>query len=263
MNIKSKSALVLIALAASAAVFAEDKAPESTLSYNIGAVSDYRFRGITQTNYGAAVQGGVDYAHASGLYVGTWASNVNWVKQVNGATDGNYELDIYGGYKGELQPGLSFDVGYISYMYPGNNSGAAGTPGAGAYSNANTQEFYGAITYGVTTLKYNQSIGDFLGNINSNGSRYLDLSATFDLGNGYALTPHVGRQTIPNVTGDVANYTDLALTLVKDLGDGLTVSAAYVATNADTGFYVNQGAPAGDGKLIGKNGAVIGVKYAF
>jgi hypothetical protein len=131
------------------------------------------------------------------------------------------------------------------------------------YSNANTQEFYGALTYGVATLKYSQSLGDFLGNLNSNGSRYLDLSATFDMGNGFALTPHIGRQTIPNQVGDVANYTDLSLTLVKDLGDGLTVSAAYVATNADKDFYVNQGAPAGDGKYIAKNGALVGVKYAF
>ena len=263
MKLTSKSAIALLVLAASTAVFAEEKAPESTLSYNIGAVSDYRFRGVTQTNYGAAVQGGVDYAHASGFYIGTWASNVNWVKDVNGATDGTYELDIYGGYKGELQPGLAYDVGYITYMYPGNNSGAAGTPGASKYSNATTKEFYGALTYGVTTLKYSQSLGDFLGNIDSNASRYLDLSATFDVGNGYALTPHIGRQTIPNLVGDVANYTDLSLTLVKDLGNGVTVSAAYVATNADKDFYVNQSSPASDGKYIAKNGALVGVKYAF
>jgi uncharacterized protein (TIGR02001 family) len=266
MNLKSKTAFAALALIAATAALAEDKAapvPDYTLAFNIGAVNDYRFRGITQTNYGAAVQGGIDFAHKSGFYVGTWASNVNWVKQVNGASKGDYELDLYGGYKGEAMPGLSYDAGFITYQYPGNDSGEVGTQGAGAYSNASTKEVYLAVTYSVATLKYNQSLGDFLGNLNSNGSRYWDLSASFDLGNGYSLVPHVGRQTIPNVTSDAANYTDYALTLGKDFGNGFSASAAYIGTNADQGFYVNQGAPAGDGKYIAKSGAVVGVKYTF
>jgi uncharacterized protein (TIGR02001 family) len=267
MNLKSKTAFAALALIAATAALAEDKAapvPDYTLAYNIGAVNDYRFRGITQTNYGAAVQGGVDFAHKSGVYLGAWASNVNWVKQVNGASKGDYELDLYGGYKGEIKPGLSYDVGFITYQYPGNDSGDAGSQlGAGAYSNASTKEVYLAVTYGLATLKYNQSLGDFLGNLSSNGSRYWDLSAAFDLGNGYSLTPHVGRQTIPNQPGDIANYTDYALTLGKDFGNGFSASAAMIATNADQTFYVNQSAPIGDGKYIAKNGAVIGVKYTF
>ena len=270
MNLKSKTALAALTLIASSTVFAQAKPPEPdyTLAYNIGAVSDYRFRGITQTNYGPAVQGGVDFAHKSGFYLGAWASNVNWVKQFNGAGKGDYEVDLYGGYKGEIKAGLSYDVGFITYQYPGNDSGDVGTQGAGAYSNASTKEFYGAITYNVATLKYSQSMGDFLGNLNSNGSRYLDLSATFDLGSGYSLTPHVGRQTVPNQsagtkTGNAADYTDYALTLGKDLGNGLAVSVAYYATDASQDFYNNQGAPAGDGKFIAKSGAAVGVKYSF
>jgi uncharacterized protein (TIGR02001 family) len=262
MNLKSKTALAALSLIASFAAFAEDKPPESTLAFNVGAVSDYRFRGITQANYGAAVQGGVDYAHKSGLYVGAWGSNVKWVKEVNGASKGSYELDLYGGYKSEAF-GLAYDVGFITYMYPGNDSGDAGTPGAGAYSKADTKEFYGAVTYSVVTLKYSQSVGDFLGNPNSNASRYWDLSANFDLGNGYTLTPHAGRQTIPNIAGNVADYSDYSLTVAKDFGNGFTATGALVGTNADQGFYVNQGSPIGDGKYIAKNGAVIGVKYTF
>ena len=75
MNLKSKTALAVLALISTGA-FAQT-APaeaESTLGYNIGVVSNYSFRGITQTNYGGAVQGGVDYAHKSGFYVGAWAS---------------------------------------------------------------------------------------------------------------------------------------------------------------------------------------------
>jgi uncharacterized protein (TIGR02001 family) len=270
MNMKSKTALAVMALIVGASAFAQDKAappaPDYTLAYNIGAVSDYRFRGITQTNYGPAVQGGVDFAHKSGIYLGIWGSNVKWVKQFNGASKGDYEVDVYGGYKGEIKPGLSYDVGVITYQYPGNDSGEASSQvGAGTYSNASTNEFYGAMTWGITTLKYSQSMGDFLGNLNSNGSRYWDLSANFDLTNGYNLVPHVGRQSIPNqgVNGNIADYNDFALTLGKDFGNGFTASLAYYYTTADQAFYVNQPEPIGDGKMIGKSGASLGVKYTF
>lgn len=267
MNLKSKTALAALSLIASSVVFAQAAAPtpDYTLAYNIGAVSDYRFRGITQTNYGPAVQGGVDFAHKSGFYVGAWASNVKWIKDMNGASKGDYEVDLYGGFKGEIKPGLSYDVGFITYQYPGNDSGDAASPGGTGFTNASTKEFYGALTYGVATLKYNQSMGDFLGNLNSNGSRYWDLSATFDLGSGYTLTPHVGRQTIPNqsvgtLVGNAGDYTDYALTVAKDLGNGFVVSAAAIATDAKQEFYVNA---FGDQKTMGRTGALIGVKYSF
>lgn len=270
MKIASTTTLAALALVSSGAFAQTAPAePESTLGYNIGVVSNYSFRGITQTNYGGAVQGGVDYAHKSGAYIGAWASNVSWVKQFNGASKGDYEIDLYGGYKGSLAEGLGFDVGFISYQYPGNDSGAIGTPGSlttANYSNATTNEFYVGLTYGPVTFKVNQSLGDFLGNLNSNGSRYYDLSATFDLGDGYSLVPHVGRQTIPNQvlngTANAADYTDYALTLAKDMGNGLVFSVAAVATTGGA-FYTNQGAPAGDGKSISKSAAVIGLKYSF
>jgi uncharacterized protein (TIGR02001 family) len=262
MNLKSKTALAVLALISSGAFAQTAPAePESTLGYNIGVVSNYSFRGITQTNYGGAIQGGVDYAHKSGFYVGAWASNVKWVKDVNGASKGDYELDLYGGYKGELVPGLGYDVGFITYQYPGNDSGTIGTPGsmtAAGFSNASTKEVYVGLTYGVTSFKMYQSMGDFLGNLNSNGSRYYDLSATFDLGDGYSLVPHVGRQTIPNLD-NAADYTDYSITLAKDMGNGLVVSAAAISTTAG-GFYVNT---YGDNKAIGKTAAVIGLKYSF
>ena len=265
MNLKSKTALAALALISSGAFAQTAPAePESTLGYNIGVVSNYSFRGITQTNYGGAIQGGVDYAHKSGAYVGAWASNVTWVKQFNGASKGDYELDLYGGYKGEVMPGLGFDVGFITYQYPGNDSGAVGTQGyanPAVYSNASTNEVYIGLTYGIATLKVNQSMGDFLGNANTNGSRYYDLSATIDLGDGYTLVPHAGRQTIPNLN-NAADYTDYALTLAKDMGNGLVVSVAAVTTTGGA-FYVNQAAPAGDGKSISKSAAVIGLKYSF
>ena len=228
MKLNSQSTLLAaLLLASTTASMAQTKAPEPdyTLSYNVGVVTDYRFRGITQTNYGGAIQGGVDFAHKSGFYLGAWASNVNWVKQFNGASTGDFELDLYGGFKGEIMKDLSFDVGLITYQYPGNNSGATGTPGAGGFSNANTNEVYGALTFKMFTLKYNQSMGDFLGNLNSSGSRYWDLSANFDLGSGFTLT------------------------------------GALVGTDANQPFYSNTFN--GASGFIGKNSAYLGLKYSF
>jgi uncharacterized protein (TIGR02001 family) len=260
MNSKSTlSSALLAALLSGNAVVAQTKAPEPdyTLAYNIGVVTDYRFRGMAQTNFNPALQGGADFSHKSGFYLGAWASNVSWVKDFNGASKGNYEVDLYGGYKGEIAKGFGYDVGLITYQYPGNNSGAAGTTGAGLFSNASTNEIYGALTYSYFTLKYSRSLGDFLGNLKSGGSQYLDLSANFDLGNGLTLTPHLGRQTIPNQAG-AGDYTDYALTIAKDFGNGLAVSAAAIGTNANKSFYTDAG-----GRFLGKSQLVVGLKYSF
>lgn len=262
MNLKSKTALAVLALIASTAAFSQAKAPEPdyTLAYNVGAVSDYRVRGITQTANQPSIQGGVDFAHKSGVYAGAWAaSNLKWIKEFNGASKGDYEIDLYGGYKAEIAPGLSYDIGAITYQYPGNDSGVASPA---TLTNATTYEIYGAVTYKVFTLKYSQSVGDFLGVKNSNASRYWDLSAAFDLGEGYTLIPHIGRQTIPSGDGnalDNASYSDYALTLAKDFGNGLTGTVAAVGTNAVEGGFYSQA----DGRFLAKNGFVVGVKYSF
>lgn len=257
-----KIAALLATVLVTSTTMAQTKAPEPdyTLGYNVGVVSDYRFRGMTQTNFGGALQGGVDFAHKSGLYVGTWASNVSWIKQFNGATAGDWELDIYGGFKGEITSGLGFDVGVIGYIYPGNNSGAVGTPGAGAVTDTNTTEVYGALTYSVVSLKYSHSTGNFLGFLNSSGSNYLDLSANFDLGSGFTLTPHVGRQVVKGQAGNLGDYTDYSVTLVKDFGNGFSASLAAYGTDANQTFYANTN---GNTNFIGKSGAAVGIKYSF
>jgi uncharacterized protein (TIGR02001 family) len=261
MSFKSISLLAAASLV-SVAAMAQTKAPEPdyTLSFNAGVVTDYRFRGLTQTNYTAALQGGVDFSHKSGFYAGAWASPVSWVKQFNGATQGDFELDLYAGYKGEIAAGFGFDVGLIGYIYPGNNSGAAGTPGFPGVTDANTTEVYGALTYSVVTLKYSQSMGNFLGFLNSGGSNYIDLSAAFDLGNGFSLTPHVGRQVVKGQAGNLGDYSDFALTLGKDFGNGFSASLAVYGTDANQVFYANTN---GNTNFIGKSGAALGLKYSF
>jgi uncharacterized protein (TIGR02001 family) len=256
-----------LAILASSASFAQTKAPEPdyTIAYSAGFVTDYRFRGIAQTSFNPAVQLTADLSHKSGFYLGAFGSNVSWVKDFNGATKGSYEVDLYGGYKGSITKDIGFDLGLIAYIYPGNNSGKAGTPGVGGYSNANTNEIYAGLSYNVFSLKYSRSMGDFLGNLRSGGSQYFDLGANFDLGNGLTLVPHIGRQTVPNqnfnssTDGKAANYMDYGLTLGKDYGNGLTASVALIGTDAKKpGFYRDT-----KNKDLGKSTLVAGLKYSF
>lgn len=252
-NTTAQLALVLAASFTGSAVMAQANAPEPdyTLSFNVGAVSDYRFRGISQTSFDPAIQGGADFSHKSGFYAGAWASNIKWIKDYLGATEGSYEVDLYGGFKGEIASGFGFDVGVIAYLYPGNTASGAG------YANADTTEIYGALTYGPATLKYSQSTGNFIGNLNSSGSAYLDLSATFDLGNGFSLVPHIGRQTIPNQGGN-GDYTDYSLAVSKDFGNGLVVTGTLMGTDAKKSFYTDL-----NGRFLGKDTVVVGLKYSF
>ena len=223
---------------------AQAAAPASSLSFNVGAVSDYRYRGISQSRLQPALQGGLDYADKSGFYVGAWGSSIKWIKDIPGG-DASIEVDLYGGYKGAVGD-VAYDVGFLRYEYPSNNLPVS----------ANTNEVYGAATFGPVTLKYSHAISNLFGVANSKNSYYLDLSGTFDLGSGFSLVPHVGYQSIKNNT--TLSYTDYSLTLGKDLGNGLSATAAVVGTDADKTLYVT---PAG--KFTGKSGLVVGLKYAF
>jgi uncharacterized protein (TIGR02001 family) len=247
MNFKSK--LVLALLATSSAAFAQTApaaaAPEVT--YNVGVVSQYRYRGLAQTAGDPALQGGVDYANANGFYAGVWGSTIKWIKD-GGASNGSSEFDIYGGYKFEAA-GVGFDVGVLRYEYPNNSYKTVS-------ANANTNEVYGAATYGVTTLKYSHSLTNLFGNANSKNSTYVDLSATFDIGGGYSVVPHVGRQMVKNYAG--YSYTDYALTLNKDLGNGLSASVTAIAISGGDGII-----PGAAGYNPAKDTVVAGVKYSF
>src|ERR1700741_5157165 len=106
-----KSLVSLLALAAVVPAFAEEAAaPADPLSFNVGAVSEYRYGGISQSRLKPALQGGIDYAAANGFYVGTWASTIKWIKDIPGG-DADVEIDLYGGYKTEVSKGLTLDVG--------------------------------------------------------------------------------------------------------------------------------------------------------
>lgn len=241
-----KLVAVAAALVASGAL-AQSGAPQPdyTLSFHAGAVTDYRYRGISQSARRPALQGGVDFAHSSGFYLGTWASTIRWIRDAGG--DSNVEIDLYGGYKATVGA-FGVDVGALRYWYPNSSFGFAPHP--------NTTEVYAAGTWGPATLKYSHAVTNLFGFADSDGSGYLDLGATFETGFwGLAVTPHVGYQRVKN--NSAFSYTDWSVALGKDFGNGLSASLAYVDT--DTDMYVSPR----NGRDLGQAGVVLGVKYAF
>jgi len=208
------------------------EAPKSdwTISGNAGLFSDYRFRGISQTNKKPAFQGGFDIAHASGFYVGNWNSNVDSALY-NGA---NIEMDFYGGFKYPVGP-VTLDGGVYYYYYPGSGSLAA----PANFKIDNTELYIGA-SYQTYSIKYSYSVSDFFGINDSKGSWYLDASGTYDLGNGFGLVGHLGYQGLKKN----ARVTEIGQTTLRDsitdwkLGatydwSGWVFGAAYVSTNRD------------------------------
>jgi uncharacterized protein (TIGR02001 family) len=230
----------LVALAAVLAAGLVPAASYADVAFNAGVVTDYRYRGISQTRLKPALQGGVDFT-SGGLYLGLWASTIKWIK--DGGGDASVEIDLYGGYKGEIVKDVGYDVGILTYQYPSNKLSPS----------ANTTEIYGAVTYGPATLKYSHSVSNLFGFADSKNSGYVDLSATFDVA-GFAVTPHIGHQSVKNLSA--ASYTDYSVTVSKDIGNGIVLSGALVDT--DTSAYVG-----GGGKDLGKAGIVLGAKINF
>ena len=187
-----KALLALVSALGLSALPTVSQAQDSPLSFNLGVVTDYRYRGISQTRFKPALQVGVDYALPAGFYIGAWASTIRWIKD-NGV-DGGVEVDLYAGYKFEPVKDWTLDLGVLRYEYVGNK--LRDTGGGGIYSNANTTELYGALSYGPVTAKYSHSVTDLFGNIDSKSSKYVELNASFDLGNGWGIAPHVGRQLV-------------------------------------------------------------------
>lgn len=258
-----RKTVIASALIAASAVLptmasAADAAPEHTFTSNVTLASEYIYRGIGQTNRKPAVQGGFDYAHSSGLYLGTWASNVSWLSDQNGTSSAtekisnSLEVDFYGGYKNTVGD-FGYDVGLLQYVYPGSGYGAY-APGY----NPNTLEGYFAGSYSFLTLKYSHSFTDLFGWTGSKNSSYLELNAIYELIPSLNLVAHVGRQKVNGSSSGGASYTDYKLGVTKDFS-GTVVGLSYVATNANELWYTN----ATSGKDMGKDRLVLSVTRSF
>jgi uncharacterized protein (TIGR02001 family) len=194
---------------------------------NLGLTSDYRFRGISQSQNGPAVQGGVDYSHSSGLYIGNWNSSVSSQLYTGGA---GVESDIYAGYKKDIYKGLTIDVGSYNYFFPNATNGKN--------PNFNTQELFAGLGYGPASVKYSRSTSNYFGTQNSAGTQYYqaDVKQSFapvtaklkDL----SLVGHYGRTAVAN-NGNLS-YNDINVGLVYALPQAWEIGARYYTNTSLT-----------------------------
>ena len=202
---------------------------QAELTANVALTSNYKFRGQDQDQkrssaFKPALQGGFDYTFGeTGWYVGNWNSTVNWLD------NNSLESDLYGGYKFKTGA-LDWDVGVLTYIYPGN-------------SNGNTTELYGSGTYGPFTAKYSHTVSkDYFGAAKASGiegargrnTGYLQLSYSQEVVQNVSLKASVGythfASDIKNYSG-MPNYVDYSVGGAYDFGGGLSLSAAVVGAN--------------------------------
>ena len=239
---KMAAAFALAMMGSSMAWAQEAPAAEHTVTYNAAVASEYRYRGISQSRFDPALQGGADYTHTpTGLYVGTWLSTIKWTKDLGG--DGNVEVDLYAGKRGQLSETISYDVGGLYYWYPSNDLSP----------NANTFELYGQVGVGPAYLKYSHSTTNLFGTTDSKQSGYLDLGANVPVAEGLLLNLHVGRQRVKN--NGALSYTDYKIGLTKDFGFA-SVSLAWIKANTEA--YVSP-----TGRNLGKSAAVLSISKTF
>ncbi|MGY6555113.1 MAG: TorF family putative porin [Wenzhouxiangella sp.] len=165
------------------------------LSANIGVVSNYYFRGFSETDGGPAVQGGLDWEAASGFYVGTWASNVDFGDSTS------YELDLYLGFANELDNGLGYDFGYLYYAYPD------------APESAGFGEIYGELSFGLFSIGAAYVVNDSSDSALETGDLYYHAGIDLPLANEFSLGFLVGRTAFDDSAAE--NYTHFVASLGK------------------------------------------------
>ena len=254
---KLLNALVLTGLVGVPAMaMAAEESPHK-LSANVGLYSDYIFRGISQTGGDPAIQGGVDYTHSSGFYLGSWASNVGWIEDFQGYDSGNMEIDLYGGFRGNIgKSDFTFDVGAIQYWYPGDKPAAV--------TDADTTEIYGALGWKWFTVKYSYYVSDeVFGFANADGSDYLAVSGSLPVGEtGLTLGASWGTFSFENNGNQ--DYDDWSISAAYDMGklstvaSGVTVGLKYTDTNAEKAFWSDA-----NGEFLGDSTTTVWVSKAF
>ncbi|WP_028310927.1 TorF family putative porin [Derxia gummosa] len=209
-------------------VRAEEEASPLTLTANVAIVSNYVFRGMSYTQDGAAVQGGFDAVHSSGLYAGVWGSNVS----SKAITDASAEFDLYGGYASSVGD-LAYDVGLLQFTYP---------QGRFAGQSYNTLEGYAGVTYSVLNLKYSRTLTNYFGFNNasmgggdSKGSEYFEANLAYEVLPGYTAQAHAGHQKVKGY--GQYNFSDYKLGVLADLGSGWQAGLAWADTTGKTALY--------------------------
>ncbi len=248
---KTILALSLAALSVPALAQGKKPEPEYTISGNFGVTSDYRFRGMSQSDKKPAIQGGLDFTHKSGVYIGNWNSSVaDWAAP----RGSGIEMDVYGGYKTEVL-GIGLDVGAIYYYYPGAQVSATN------FTNpVNTQEAYIGFGWGPVSFKTSYTLSDrYFGlgkgggdtslqrsaNSTAKGTLYFDLSLAKEISPGLTVKAHAGFLDLNDKEAALDYITDYSIGLAYDMG-GWVLGASFFNTSglspdAKTWFTTSDG----------------------
>jgi uncharacterized protein (TIGR02001 family) len=229
-------------------------AAQAQVTGNLGLTSDYRFRGISQTQNAPAVQGGIDYAHSSGLYVGNWNSSVSSEVYTNGA---GVESDLYAGYKKEIFKGISIDVGSYNYFYP------RATTSAATGSNFDTYEAFAGVGYkDIISAKYSQTLGNgYFGTANARGTKYMQIDAKLPIPviKNLSAVAHYGRTDVANSSN--LDYNDINAGLVYALPKSYDLGVRYYTNSSMTSTFQN--ANTVNGQKLYKNAVVVSLTKTF
>ena len=236
-----KKILAIVAMALITAT-----AAQAQITGNLGLTSDYRFRGVSQTQNAPAVQGGIDYNHVSGLYIGNWNSSVSSQLYTNGA---GVESDVYAGFRKQVFGNFTLDVGTMNYFYP-----RAGTNGS-----FDTNEIFAGIGYKeLITVKYSHALSDYFGTANSKNSFYVQADAAIPLARNLQLVAHIGHTNVANSSS--LDYTDYNVGLGYDL-KGWNLAAKYYINDNKTSTFMT--ANTVGGQKLYKDALVFSVAKSF
>lgn len=225
-----KKTLVCLSVLSMLIGAAAQAADAPAITSNVTLTTKYKYRGQDQSRADKtvvpAIQGGFDYA-SGGFYIGNWNSSIGFV-------DGSdIEMDVYGGYKGQITSDIGFDVGVLRYQYP-------------QFSTGNTTELYGGISWSFITAKLSYTASKrYFGLEEGRGTLYGDLSANYEVVKGVTLNGHIGGTRLTSDTKDIhglPSFIDYKFGATYDLGTGFSLAGAYVgATKKDAWGDANKG----------------------
>ncbi|MEO0439983.1 MAG: TorF family putative porin [Pseudomonadota bacterium] len=217
---------VLLASTATPALAQEVESAGITISGNAAVTSDYRFRGLSFSDGDIAIQGGIDVAHESGFYIGTWGSSIE-----DSPTFGHTELDFYAGWSGDVTDGLSVDVGLLYYFYPNGEGGVAGPsdyfePYASVSTSLGPVELTTGIVYAWSQSSLGNSDNVYLYTGISGGIPDTPITLNANIG--------INEGSLGNPAGIVGvdDYVDWSLSADVALTENLTATLAYTDTDA-------------------------------
>lgn len=212
---------------------ADEKILGGNITGSLGLTTDYTFRGVSQSRENPAIQGGIEYQHDIGAYIGLWGSNVDF----RDSDEAQAEFDVYGGYRTALTDDISADIGVIYYAYPGANE----------LKNYDYVEVYASAEYsfpvglamgsGFDIEKASVGLGVNYSPENfgeSGQATYVKATAAAPFANGITLDGHIGKQWVEdNAAFALPDYMDWSVGVAYALPKQFEAKLQYIGTNID------------------------------